>query len=141
MHPLIHVGGVSITFLKTRHETHGVLDLFEMIIPPTSHVVLSHLHRDYDETVIGLNGITTWTIDGTDYKLPRGEQLFIPRGAVHTYANRHKATARLMFILTPGLIGPEYFQDLATVINVDGPPNPAAIGSVMTRYGVVPATT
>ena len=141
MHPLIRVGEISITFLKTRHETHGVLDLFEMTIPPTDHMVLSHLHRDYDETVIGLNGVTTWTIDGTDHKLHRGEQLFIPRGAVHTYANRHKSTARVMFILTPGLIGPEYFQDLASVINVEGPSDLATIGSIMTRYGVVPVNT
>ena len=66
MHPLIRVGEISITFLKTRHETHSVLDLFEMTIPPTNHMVLSHLHRDYDETVIGLNGVTTWTINGID---------------------------------------------------------------------------
>ncbi len=49
MHPLIRVGEISITFLKTRHETHGVLDLFEMTIPPSDHMVVSHLHRDYDE--------------------------------------------------------------------------------------------
>ena len=32
-------------------------------------------------------------------------------------------------------------QELANVINVEGPPDLAAIGSIMTRYGVVPVTT
>jgi hypothetical protein len=92
MHPIIRVGEISITFLKTRHETHGILDLFEMTIPPTNHMVLSH------------------------------------HGASHVHPH-------------PGLIGPEYFHELANILNVEGPPNLAAIGSVMTRYGVVPVTT
>jgi quercetin dioxygenase-like cupin family protein len=141
MHPVIRVGEITVSFLKTRHETHGVLDLFEMIIPPGYHMILPHLHRDYDETAIGLNGISTWTIDGVDHRLHRGEQLFIPRGTVHSYTNRNRSTARIMFILTPGLVGPEYFEDLAAIINSEGPLNLAEIGSIMTRYGVVPVTT
>jgi quercetin dioxygenase-like cupin family protein len=103
-------------------------------------MLLPHLHRDYDESIIGMNGATTWIVDGKQITVHRGEQLFIPRGAVHAYANRHKSTARIMCILTPGLLGPEYFQDLATVINIEGPPNLAEIGSIMARYGVVPVT-
>ena len=140
MHPFIRVGEISVTFLKTRHETHGTLDVFEMTIPPQAHMLLPHLHRDYDESIIGMNGTTTWIVDGKQITVRRGEQLFIPRGAVHTYANRHKSASRIMCILTPGLLGPEYFQDLATVINIEGPPNLAAIGSIMARYGVVPVT-
>ncbi|HEY6413284.1 MAG TPA: cupin domain-containing protein [Edaphobacter sp.] len=138
MHSLIRVGDISVTFIKTRHETHGALDLFEMTLPPHTHMLIPHLHRDYDESIIGINGITTWTVDGKQIVLHRGEQLFIPRGAVHSYSNRHKSTARTMCILTPGLLGPEYFHDLAAAINIEGTPNMAEIGSIMARYGVVP---
>jgi hypothetical protein len=35
MHPTIRVGEMSVTFLKTRHETAGAFDLFELTIPPS----------------------------------------------------------------------------------------------------------
>jgi len=140
LHELIRLGDISVSFLKSRHETQGSLDLFEMTIPSQVHLILPHLHREYDESIIGMDGITTWTVDGKQIRVHPGEQLFIPRGVVHAYSNNHKSTARIMCILTPGLVGPEYFQDLAAVINVSGPPDLAEIGAVMARYGVVPVT-
>ena len=140
MHELIRVGEISIMFLKSRHETGGALDLFEMTIPPHVYLLLPHLHRDYDESIIGMDGITTWTVDGRQTQLRPGEQLFVPRGVVHAFSNHHQSTARVMCILTPGLVGPEYFLELAAVIDADGPPNLAKLGAVMTRYGVVPVT-
>jgi quercetin dioxygenase-like cupin family protein len=141
MQELIRVGEMSITFLKSRHETGGVLDLFEMTIPPHGHLIVPHLHRDYDESIIGMNGILTWTVDGRQTQLRRGQHLFIPRGVVHDFTNHHRSTARMMCILTPGMVGPEYFLELADVFNVSGPPNLAKLGAVMTRYGVVPVAT
>jgi mannose-6-phosphate isomerase-like protein (cupin superfamily) len=141
MHSLIRVGNITVTFIKSRHETNGALDLFEMTIPPNIDMLIPHLHRDYDESIIGMNGTTTWTVNGKPITVRRGEQLFIPRGAVHAYANRHKTSARIMCVLTPGLIGPEYFHDLAAAINIEGTPSMAEIGTIMARYGVVPVTT
>ena len=140
MHHPIHVGNLSITFLKSRHETQGAFDLFEMTIPSQAQLSVPHLHRDYDETIIGMNGIITWTVDGTQIELGPGEQLHIPRGTLHTYINLHKSAARMMCILTPGLMGPEYFRDLAAAANAEDPPNIAGIAAVMARYGVIPAT-
>jgi hypothetical protein len=41
-------------------------------------------------------------------------------------------------VLTPGLIGPGYFRDLAALVVPDAPPDPARIREVMLRYGLVP---
>jgi quercetin dioxygenase-like cupin family protein len=141
MQETIRVGDMSITFLRSRHETESVLDLFEVTIPPQIDLIVPHLHREYDETVIGMDGITTWTVDGKQTRLRPGEQLFVPRGVVHTWGNRQQSTARMMCILTPGLVGPEYFLEIAAVLNVIGPPDLAQLGTIMTRYGVVPAHT
>ena len=141
MQELIRVGGVSITFLKSRHETGGALDLFEMTIPPDIHLIVPHLHRDYDESIICMDGTLTWTVDGKQTQLHRGQHLFIPRGVVHGFTNHHRSTARMMCILTPGMVGPEYFLELADVLNESGPPDLARLGAVMTRYGVVPVAT
>ena len=140
MHQPIRVGDISVTFLQSRHETQDLLDVFEITIPPKLiYPPIPHLHRDYDETIIGMNGITTWLVEGKSIQLRPGEELFIPRGSAHAFANRHDGAARIMCILTPGLLGPEYFRDLAAVINEDEDSiDPCEMGSVMTRYGVIP---
>ena len=140
MHHPIRIGNLSITFLKSRHETSGKLDLFELTVPPQAYLNVAHLHRDYDETIIGIDGITTWTLDGKRHQVGPGQQLHIPRGVSHGYANLHHSTARMMCILTPGLMGPEYFRDLAAAANTEGPVNIAGIAAVMARYGVIPAS-
>lgn len=140
MHHPIHVGNLSVTFLKSRHETCGHADIFEVTVPPHAHLNVAHLHRDYDETIIGMNGTTTWTIDGKKVQVGPGQQLHIPRGVAHNYVNTSLTTARMLCILTPGMIGPEYFRELAAAIDPAGNANISAITAVMERYGVIPAT-
>jgi mannose-6-phosphate isomerase-like protein (cupin superfamily) len=140
MHHPIHVGNLSITFIKSRHETQGCFDLFELTVPPLAFLNVPHLHRDYDETIIGMNGIATWNIQGKKIDIGPGKQLFIPRGTVHSYSNMQSDTCRMMCLLTPGLVGPEYFRAMAAVLRRDGPPDIAGISNVMMRYGIIPAT-
>jgi mannose-6-phosphate isomerase-like protein (cupin superfamily) len=140
MHQPIHVGNLSVTFLKSRHETQGCFDLFELTVPPFAFLNVPHLHREYDETIIGMNGVASWNIDGSKIDVKPGEQLHIPRGTVHSYSNLHNSTCRMMCLLTPGLVGPEYFREMAAVLRSGGPPDIAGIANVMMRYGVIPAT-
>jgi mannose-6-phosphate isomerase-like protein (cupin superfamily) len=138
MHYPIQIGSVSVTFLQSRHETGGAFDLFELIVPPNFSLSVPHLHRDYDETILGLNGIATWTVNGKEIQVKPGQLLSIPRGTVHSHNNLHNHTARMACLLTPGLLGPEYFRELAATLNADGPPDIAGIGNIMVRYGVIP---
>lgn len=140
MHHPIHVGKMSVTFLKSRHETHGHADIFEITVPAHAHLNVPHLHRDYDETIIGMNGITTWTLDGKKVYVGPGQQLHIPRGVAHTYVNTCLTTARMLCILTPGLVGPEYYRELAAAIDPAGHGDISTIATIMARYGVIPAT-
>jgi quercetin dioxygenase-like cupin family protein len=145
MHKTIRVGEMSVTFLKTRHETDGVLDLFELTIPPFARVPFPHIHRKYDETIFGVDGTVTWTLQkhGEDQptEVRRGITLFIPRGTPHSYANRTHKTARILCLQTPGVMGPEYYLEIAALYRNSPHPNVAGIASVMSRYGVVPVTT
>jgi mannose-6-phosphate isomerase-like protein (cupin superfamily) len=138
MHETIRVGEMSVTFLKTRHETAGTLDLFELIIPPQRSVLIPHTHREYDEVIFGMNGIVTWTVAGQEILVGHGEKLSIPRGTPHFFINLHSTTARLMCLQTPGLLGPEYFREVAVHFGKDGKPDIAGISAVMMRYGVIP---
>jgi quercetin dioxygenase-like cupin family protein len=137
MHRTIRVGEMSVTFLKTRHETAGAFDLFELTIPPFARVALPHIHRKYDETIFGVDGTMTWTLNDKPTEVRRGTTLFIPRGTPHFYANKTHKTARILCLQTPGVMGPEYYFEIAAHFHSDGP-NVAGIGEVMSRYGVVP---
>jgi quercetin dioxygenase-like cupin family protein len=137
MHPTIRVGEMSVTFLKTRHETGGAFDLFELTIPPFARVPVPHIHRKYDETIFGVDGTMTWTLNDKPNEIRRGTTLFIPLGTSHFYANRSGKAARVLCLQTPGIMGPEYYFEIAAHFHNDGP-NVAGIASVMSRYGVVP---
>ncbi|HMG03619.1 MAG TPA: cupin domain-containing protein [Edaphobacter sp.] len=137
MHETIRVGAMSVTFLMTRHETADALDIFELTMPPATSVVVPHTHRNYDEWVLGLDGITTWTLNGEIVLLHPGESLFIPRGTPHFFANVHDSPGRVICLQTPGVMGPEYYREIAAHFS-DAEPDPAGIGAVMSRYGVEP---
>ena len=49
------------------------------------------------------------------------------------------AVAKCLCVLTPGVLGPEYFEELAAEI-ATGKPNPAVMVGIMKRYGLIPAT-
>jgi len=60
---------------------------------------------------------------------------------VHDFANARDVDATALAIITPGLLGADYFREAAAVIDAaaGGPPDFAAIGEVMRRHGLSPA--
>ncbi len=71
----------------------------------------------------------------------RGTTLFIPRGTPNSYANRTHKTARILCLQTPGVMGPEYYLEIAALFRNSPHPDVPGIAAVMSRYGVVPVTT
>jgi quercetin dioxygenase-like cupin family protein len=138
MHDTVRVGEMSVTFLKTRHETGGACDLFELTIPPFARVPLPHLHRKYDETIVGVDGTMTWTLLDKPTQVSRGTTLLIPRGTPHSFANNTHTPARILCLQTPGVMGPEYYLEIAALYRTSPHPDLAGIGAIMSRYGVVP---
>jgi hypothetical protein len=96
----------------------------------------------YEETIYGLEGALTWTVEGIPTDVGPGEALCIPRGAVHQLENTGDLDAKALAIVTPGILGPDYFRDVAAVLDAaaGGPPDLAAIGAVMRRHGLTPRT-
>jgi mannose-6-phosphate isomerase-like protein (cupin superfamily) len=104
-------------------------------------VPVAHSHDGYEETIYGLEGVLTWTIEGTPTDVGPGEALFIPRGAVHHFDNIGDVDATALAIVTPGILGPGFFREVAAVLDAaaGGPPDLAAIGAVMRSHGLTPA--
>lgn len=64
----------------------------------------------------------------------------IRRGAVHEFANRTDACAKALAIATPGVIGPDFFQEVAVILDAaaGGPPDVDALVAVMLARGLTP---
>jgi quercetin dioxygenase-like cupin family protein len=139
MAELINVGAMQLRFLRTKDDTSGALDLFEVMIPPNSHMPVPHYHRDWEETVYGLEGVVTWLVAGKRIEVGPGDDLFIPRGVVHGFVNETQAIAKMLCVLTPGVLGPEFFREMALTVSGSVPPDPARIVEIMKRYGLIPA--
>jgi len=135
---VIHAGPVQIRYLLESAETGGTLVMFEAMIPTTARVPVLHSHDDFDETVYGLTGTVIWTLDGRQVRVGPGDVLFIPRGHVHGFANLEPVDARQLSVVTPGLLGPEYFREIGEVLNVGGPPDVDRVIEVMRRHGLRP---
>ncbi len=140
-HEEIRIGQLAIRFLLEGSESKGSVAMFEFDVPAGAKVPMAHSHNAYEETIYGLEGVLTWTVDGGQTDVGPGQVLCIPRGAIHRFDNSHSATAKMLAIVTPGILGPNYFREIAAVAKAaaPGPPNPAAIAEVMLRHGLTPA--
>ena len=139
----IKVGQMAIRFLIEGEETGRSVAVFEFDVPAGSKVAAAHSHDAYDETIYGLEGVLTWTVEGDATDVGSGETLFIPRGAVHQFDNAYATDAKALAVVTPGILGPDYFREVAAVLNAaaGGPPDVVALGEVMRRHGLTPASS
>jgi quercetin dioxygenase-like cupin family protein len=137
----IRVGGLAVRFLVEGEESGGSVAVFEFDVPAGAKVPAAHSHDGYEETIYGLEGVLTWTIEGTPTDIGPGEALCIPRGAVHRFDNTRDVDAKALAIVTPGILGPDYFREVAAILGAaaGGPPDFAALGEVMRRHGLTPA--
>jgi hypothetical protein len=84
--------------------------------------------------------VLTLTLHGRKTDVGPGDVICIPRGAVHRFDNVYGADSKTLVIVSPGILGPDYFRDIAAVVQAAacGPPSAAALGEVMRRHGLTP---
>jgi quercetin dioxygenase-like cupin family protein len=137
----IRVGEMAIRFLVEGGESGGSVAVFEFDVPAGAKVAAAHSHDGYEETIYGLEGVLTWTLEGIPTDVGPGEALVIPRGAIHHFDNTHDVDAKALAVVTPGILGPDYFREVAAILDAaaGGPPDLAAIAALMRRHGLSPA--
>ena len=137
----IRIGGLAIRFRLEGEASGGSVAVFEFDVAAGARVPGAHSHDVYEETIYGLEGVLSWTLDGEQTDVGPGEVLCIRRGVVHRFDNDHEVEAKMLAIITPGILGPEYFREMAAVLEgaAGGPPDPAALAEVIRRHGLSPA--
>jgi quercetin dioxygenase-like cupin family protein len=137
----ITVGALGVRFLVEAGDSNGTASVFECDVPANSRMPAPHSHDGFEETIYGLVGTTTWTIDGDTVQIGPGEAVCVQRGQIHGFENRDSVDATFLAIATPGVFGPAYFREIGAVLaaSAGGPPDLAAALEVMRRHGLTPA--
>jgi quercetin dioxygenase-like cupin family protein len=138
----IAIGPIQIRFLVTGENSSGTVAVFEVVVPAAQRLMgPAHSHDHYEETIYGIEGILTWTVDGNPIDVGPGQALCIPRGAIHRFDNNGSQDSKVLCMATPAAIGPQYFRDVAGALNAaaGGPPDRAKMMEIMRRHGLTPA--
>lgn len=140
----IRLGPLTVRFLITGENSSGTIAAFEVTVPRAQRLAApAHSHDHYEETIYGVDGVLTWTVDGKQIDVGPGQALCIPRGAIHRFDNNGVQDARALCVITPAAIGPQYFREAAEVINAaaGSPPDRAKMAEIMRRHGLTPTPT
>jgi quercetin dioxygenase-like cupin family protein len=139
---IIRLGPLAVRFLITGAQSNGSVAAFELLVPGAQRLMApAHSHDGYEETIYGIAGLLTWTVGGREFVVGPGQALCIPRGAVHRFDNHGIDDARVLCIITPAMLGPQYFNAIAEVIEEarGGPPDMAKMLDIMRQHGLTPA--
>jgi quercetin dioxygenase-like cupin family protein len=136
---VIRVGQLEIRYLQEAGNG-GRMGCFELRVPPGSNVPPAHSHAANEEVVYVLEGTLRYRVGEETRDLQPGDVMGTPAGIVHAFSNPHTTAARALIINTPD-IGADYFREVASIINADGPPDWVRLMATMQRFGLVPSGT
>lgn len=139
---MIRLGPLLVRFLVTGENSSGTVAVFEVVVPAGQRLMApAHSHDHYEETIYGVEGVLTWTVDGRQIDLGPGQALCIPRGAVHRFDNNGTEDVKALCVISPAAIGPLYFRETAEAVReaAGGSPDRAKMVEIMHRHGLTPA--
>jgi quercetin dioxygenase-like cupin family protein len=97
----IRLGPIEVRFLITGENSAGTVAVFEVVVPAAQRLMApAHSHDHYEETVYGIEGVFTWTVDGKLINVGPGQALCIPRGAVHRFDNNGTEDVRGLCVVS-----------------------------------------
>jgi quercetin dioxygenase-like cupin family protein len=135
--------GIGIRFLLTREDTNGSMSVFEVRVRAGEKLAApAHKNDAYEEVLYGIEGVLTWTVDGTPIEVGPGQAPCIPRGAVHRFDNFCNKDVKQLCLISPPVMGPAYFREAAEALgaNAGGPPDRGKMLEIFRRHGMtVPA--
>ncbi len=138
----ITIGPLGIRFLLTGNDSNNNASVFEVLVPGGQKLAApAHRNNEYEEILYGIEGVLTWTVDGTPIEVGPGQALCIPRGAVHRFDNFGREDAKQLVVVSPAIMGPAYFREAAAAIGAaaGGPPDRVKMADIFRRHGMTVA--
>ncbi len=86
----------------------------------------THKNDASEEILYDIEGVLTWTVDGTPIEVVPGQVLCIPSGAVHRFDNLGSEDVKQLAVISPAIMGPTYFREAAEIITATATSRPAA---------------
>src|SRR3954449_6991396 len=97
----IQVGALGVRFLVEAADSNGSVSVFECAVPADTRMPVPHSHDAFEETIYGLEGVTSWTVDGRAVEISVGDAFCVPRGAVHGFQNTSAEDAKFLPFESP----------------------------------------
>src|SRR5690348_15022800 len=94
----ITVGALGVRFLVESGDSNGAASMFECYVPANAKMPAPHSHEGFEETIYGLVGSTTWTIDGETVEVGPGDAVCVKRGQIHGFQNQGDVDAMFLAI-------------------------------------------
>ena len=135
----IQIGPLGIRFLITSGDSNNSVSVFELTVPVGQKLPAPpHKNNAYEEILYGMEGVLTWTVDGTPIEVGPGQALCIPRGAIHRFDNLSGTDVKQLVVITPAVMGPAYFREAAEAIHAaaGGPPDRTKMSEIFLRHGM-----
>jgi quercetin dioxygenase-like cupin family protein len=111
------VFGLEATVTTPSAATDGAYVEMDVTLEPKGHTNI-HYHPEQEETYEVLGGTLEVFRDGDWHKVPAGESLTVPRGAVHAFRNASQTPVRFLNVHRPALTFQEYLETLDRLIRV-----------------------
>lgn len=138
MEHFVQLGQSSMSMVKEASDTEGRFSLLELNVEPGGTIFGMHLHLDCDETVIGVEGLSAWTIGSELVVVGPGERIVIPRGIPHTMHNRQTYPSRSLCAFSPGCITAEFLIEMSGAYQAVGTERLARIDAALQHFRMLP---
>ena len=129
-------GPLGAVLLAGREHTGGTVAFVVHPLAPRALGSPVHTHRHEDEWSFVLEGEVGVELDGRASLARPGDLVLKPRGVPHAFWNAGDVPARLLEVVTPAGFE-RYFERLAELLAVDGPPDLEALAAVAAEHGLV----
>ena len=112
----IRVGEMVIRFVLEGDESGGSVAVFEFDVPAGAKVAQPTATTATTRRSTGSWERRPGRSKAFRRRRPRRCALH-PRGAIHHFDNKHDADAKALAIVTPGILGPDFFREVAAVLD------------------------
>lgn len=134
---VVTIGASSALFKVETSDGDGTFSLTETTIEPGFPGPVTHVHDRLLDSFYVLEGTLTMRLGSETLEAPPSTYAFIPPGNVHTFSNPTEERVRVLNLMAPAGFE-QYLKEMAASMPAGGPPDPALMAEIASRYDFRP---